>query len=235
MRTAFNVMSKVLLKSECFICFFQHFLSQLSLQGNKLTYFDLICSGQMSTACFSSLYCFLVACTLPAEQLVSLSFPITNGGWLIYNSSLNPVGKDEQPVFPFHIHLNLVLEWQQVFWKKEQGRCKRQDADQGRSWVWISGSVLTRATALASGDGKGWLLPKAQGAKRENVASRAGASPPRAPSHCTQARQTGQAWRWQLGSTESPDCQVNPEQVSGRGCHTTAAVAQAGFSTRAPA
>lgn len=234
MRTAFNVMSKVLLKSECFICFFQHFLSQLSLQGNKLGYFDLICSGQMSTACFSSLYCFLVACTLPAEQLVSLSFPITNGGWLIYNSSLSPVGKDEQPVFPFHIHLNLVLEWQQVFWKKEQGRCKRQDADPERSWVWIRGSVLTRATALASGDGKGWLLPKAQGAKRENVASRAGASPPRAPSHCTQARQTGQAWRWQLGSTESPDCQANSKQVSGRGCHTTAAVAQAGLSTRAP-
>lgn len=218
-------MSKVLLKSECFICFFQHFLSQLSLQGNKLGYFDLICSGQTSTACFSSLYCFLVACTLPAEQLVSLSFPITNGGWLIYNSSLSPVGKDEQPVFPFHIHLNLVLEWQQVFWKKEQGRCKRQDADPERSWVWIRGSVLTRATALASGDGKGWLLPKAQGAKRENVASRAGASPPRAPSHCTQARQTGQAWRWQLGSTESPDCQANSKQVSGRGCHTTAAVA----------
>lgn len=68
----------------------------------------------MHTACFSSLYCCLVDCTLIAEQLVSLSFRITDGGWLIYSSSLSPFDKDGEPIFPFHFHLDLVLEWQGV-------------------------------------------------------------------------------------------------------------------------
>lgn len=96
MRVVFEAMSKALYEVKiCFIYSFQHLLRQLSRQRNKLGYFDMICSGQMHTACFSSLYRYLVACTLIAKQLVSLSFQITNGGWLIYNSSLSPFDKDE--------------------------------------------------------------------------------------------------------------------------------------------
>lgn len=79
----------------------------------------MICSGQMQTACCLSLYCYLVACALIAEQLVSLLFWITNGGWLTYNTSLRPFDKDEYNIFPFHYNF-LFLKGSVYFGRKNQ-------------------------------------------------------------------------------------------------------------------
>jgi len=58
--------------------------------------------------------------------------------------------------------------------------------------------VLYQGTAKANSSLRDWE-------PRATSTSRAGASPARATSHCTYARQTGQMQRWWPGPIRSPD------------------------------